>query len=35
LAKARIARLVGDLEQIAHQAESLILDFPAGERPIS
>jgi hypothetical protein len=35
LAKARIARLVADLEQIAHQTESLMLDFPVGERPIS
>jgi hypothetical protein len=34
LAKARIARLVGDLEQIARQAESLIPDFPAGESPV-
>jgi hypothetical protein len=35
LAYARIARLAADLEQIAHQTESLILDFPVRERPIS
>lgn len=33
LAKARIARLAAALEQIAHQTETLMLNFPLGERP--
>jgi hypothetical protein len=34
LANARIARLAAKLEQIAHQTESLMLDFQVEERPI-
>ena len=34
LAKARIARLAVEMEQIAQQTESLMLDFPVGERLI-